>query len=182
MLCVRNVPVAIEPGVASLEAEFAVSDPKRGDRVIPVQLARVALDETTLGFLPFVPSTSQPHVFSLTQNLKRSSALVVYDMLGRLALVYTRGDKPRTWEKHEVAAEHAGRTVTQFSVRFAFGNKRDRDKFLELMEKMVQQAAVEDQPNMEEIMTALRLLSRSRVAPTVLPVAVDKSKLSRAKL
>jgi hypothetical protein len=182
MFCIRNVPVAIEPGVDSLEAEFAVSDPKRGDRIVPVQLCRVPADEKTVGLLPLIPSTRQPHVFSLIPNLKKSAALVVYDFLGRISLVFTRGEDKRSWEKHEVADEHAGRSVTQFSVRFAFGNKRDRDKFLELMEKMTKQAMAESQPNTEEIMTALRLLGRSRVAPTVLPVAVDKNKLSKVKL
>lgn len=182
MLCIRNVPVAIEPGVDSLEVEFAVSDLKRGDRVVPVQLCRVPVDETVVEQLPLIPSTRLPHVFSLVRDLKKSSALVVYDFLGRLACVYTRDESKKHWEKHVVADEHAGRSVTQFSVRFSFGNKRDRDNFLELMEKMTRQAMADEQPSADETMAAMRLLGRSRVAPVVLPVAVDKSRLTRAKL
>lgn len=182
MISIRNVPVVIEPGVASLEAELTTTDAKTGQRVVPVQFARVPLDENVAQFLPLVPSTRQPHIFSLSPNVKKSAALVVYDMVGRLSLVFTKGEKARTWEKHDVAEEHAGRSVTQFSVRFSFGNKQDRDKFLKLMDKMTCEAMVENPPNAEEMMTALRLLGRSRVAPVVLPVAVDKAKLSKVKL
>jgi hypothetical protein len=182
MFSVKNVPVVIEPGVGALEAEFFVTDEKVGNRAFPVQLQRVPLDQTTFNQLPFVPATQYPHVFSLTNDLDKSAVLVIYDLLGRIATVYTRGDKDAAWERNDVAEEHAGKTVTQFSVRFNFSSVKDRTKFLELVSDLVQQVTKKQKPTMENVTAALGLLARSRVPPVVLPVAVAKAQLSSVKL
>ena len=182
MFSVRNVPVVIEPGVGALEAEFTAIDEKLGSRAFPVQLERVNFDEDIVKHLPFVPSTQFPHVFSLVGDLDKSSVLIVYDMRGRLSVVYTRGDKKQSaWERNDVAAEHAGKTITQFAVRFNFSSTKDRAQFLSLTEKMVQQVQSKEPPDMPDVIRALTLLGRSRVAPVVLPVAVAKNQLTGAK-
>ena len=181
MFSVRNVPIVIEPGVGALEAEFTASDAQFGSRSFPVQLERVNLTADTIKQLPFIVSTQYPHVFSLVGDLDQSSALVVYDMRGRLSIVYTRAGKKQLWERNDVAEEHAGKTITQFSVRFSFSSTKDRAQFLDLTEKMIQQVKLKTEPEMADVVRAMTLLGRSRVAPVVLPVAVAKNQVARVK-
>jgi len=180
MFSIRNIPVVIEPGVAALETEFSISSPKGGERLIPVHLKRVTLDFKTAEDLPFIPTTKIPHVFSPTLDLKKTATLVVYDFLGRLSTIYTRNDN--VWERNDVAEEHAGKTVTQFSVRLAFSSAKNRDKFLAAVEHMMNCVNAERPFTPEAMSDAVRLLSRSRVAPVVLPIAVAKSELKKIKL
>lgn len=182
MFVIKNVPIVIEPGVQALEAELLVSNKDVGQRTVPVQLCRVALCEKTASQLPFIATTRLPHVFSVVDDLKKSPALVVYDSSGRIACLYTRDPSQKSWDRFDVADEHAGKSVTQFSIRFNFVSAKDRHKFLTLVEKMTDQAAREEQPDMEDVVTALRALARSRVAPVVLPIAVEKCKLSKIKI
>jgi hypothetical protein len=180
MFSIRNIPVVIEPGVDALETEFAITSKKDGERLVPVHLKRVPLDAKTAEDLPFIPTTKMPHVFSPTLDIKKTATLVVYDFLGRLTTIYTRQDN--TWERSDVADEHAGKTVTQFSVRFAFNSSKNRDKFLAAVEHMVNCVNADKQFSPNAMTDALKLLSRSRVAPVVLPVAVAKSELKKIKL
>jgi hypothetical protein len=180
MLALKNVPVIIEPGVAAIEANLAVETPNHGKRLLGLCLYRVALDEMTGPHLPLVPTTKLPHVFSLAHDVKQSKVLVVYDALGRIAVVYLFND--RSWERYDVAEEHSGKTVTQFSVRFVFNTAKDRDKFMAVTEQMVEGASREDKPNMDDVMTALRILARARTAPRVMPVAVDRASMAAVKM
>jgi hypothetical protein len=180
MFSIRNIPVVIEPGVDALETEFAVSSKKEGERIVPVHLKRVTLDSNTAEDLPFIPTTKVPHVFSPTLDIKKSATLVVYDFLGRLSTIYTRNE--HAWERSDVADEHVGKTVTQFSVRFAFNSAKNRDKFLVAMEHMVNCVNADKSFSPQAMTDALQLLSRSRVAPVVLPVAVAKSTLKKVKI
>jgi hypothetical protein len=182
MFFVRNVPVVIEPGVGAIEAEFAVSEPPKKPRSFPVQLMRVALDSDVSQKLPFIPSTKLPHVFSLTADPDESVALIVYDNLGRITFVYSRDDTGKTWEKREVSTEHAGKTVTQFSVRFSFHSAKLRDKFMELVDTVMAQIQQDQKPNMADVEAVFTILSRSRVNPVVMPVAVAKSSLKSIKI
>ena len=182
MLAVRNVPVVIEPGVGAIEAEFAVLGPPEKRRSFPVQLFRLELTGDLLSKLPLIPATKLPHIFSLTKDPDESVALVVYDNFGRLTLVYSRDHTGRTWEKREVAAEHAGKTVTQFSVRFSFGTANSRDIFMSAVDRVIAQIHAKQPPNLDDVEKAFKLLSRSRVAPAVMPIAVAKSTLKEVKI
>ncbi|NDD53140.1 hypothetical protein EBZ39_04535 [bacterium] len=182
MFTIKNVPIVIEPGVRALESEIAVNDHVAGFRTVPVQLTRVPLEETSAEKLPFIPTTRTPHVFSVSANLDTSLALVLYDSLGRISTLYTRNKPDTSWERFDIAEEHAGKSITQFSVRFVFASQKDRSKFLTAMEKIVDQAGREIKPNIEDVMAALRPLARSRVAPVVIPVAVEKCSLGKIKL
>lgn len=182
MFLIRNVPVVVEPGVGAIEAEFAISDPPKKLRSFPVQLFRVSLNSEVAKNLPFIASTKLPHVFSLTVDPEESVALLVYDSLGRITFVYTRDDNKKSWEKREVAAEHAGKTVTQFSVRFSFHSSKLRDKFMELVDNVLSQMQNDQKPNMADVEAAFTILSRSRVNPVVMPVAVAKSTLKGVKI
>lgn len=182
MFSVRNVPVVVEPGVGAIEAEFAIADSAKKPRSFPVQLFRVALNSRAAEQLPFIPSTKLPHVFSMTANPEESVVLLVYDNLGRIMFVFTRDDKGKSWEKREVAAEHAGKTVTQFSVRFSFQSSKLRDKFMELVDNVISQMHNDQKPNMADVEAAFTILSRSRVNPVVLPVSVAKSSLKGVKI
>lgn len=182
MLFVRNVPIVVEPGVGAIEAEFAVAEALKKPRAFPVHLVRVALDSEAAQKLPFIPSTKFPHVFSLTADPEESVALIVYDNLGRITLVYDRDNTGKTWEKREVAAEHAGKTVTQFSVRFAFSSSKLRDKFMELVDTVMSQLQNDQKPNAADVAAVFTILGRSRVNPVVLPVAVPKSSLKTLKV
>lgn len=182
MFSVRNVPIVIEPGVGALEAEFYISDNKIGNRTFPLQLQRLDIDESLIERLPFIPSTQFPHVFSLVRDIDKSAVLVIYDMLGRLSCVYTRGEKDSVWEKCDVAEEHAGKTITQFSVRFNFSSAKDRNAFIEAVASMVKEAKNGKVPSAKEVMRAMTLLGRSRVSPVILPVAVARTTLLPVKL
>jgi len=182
MLAIRNVPVVVEPGVPAIEAEFAVMGPPKKRRSFPVQLFRVALDGDKLSKLPFIPATKMPHVFSLTQDPDESVTLVVYDNHGRLAVIYIRDETGKAWERRDVADEHAGKTVTQFSVRFSFGSERSRDDFMLAIDRVLSQMHSDVPPNKNDVNTIFKLLSLSRVAPVVLPVAVAKNSLKQVKI
>lgn len=182
MFSVRNVPIVIEPGVNALESEFFISDAKLGNRTFPLQLVRVDTDERVAEKLPFIPSTRFPHVFTLVEDLDKTAVLVIYDMTGRLSCVYTRGADNSAWERCDVADEHAGKTVTQFSVRFNFGSVKERSVFLDSMEKMVKNAKAGQVPDSKIVMRAMAALGRTRTAPVVLPVAVARAHMKPVKL
>lgn len=182
MLAIRNVPVVIEPGVPAIEAEFAVLAPVKRRRSFPVQLFRVDLNSDKLAKLPLIPSTKSPHVFSLTHDPDDSVALVVYDNTGRITTVYSRDDTGKAWEKKEVAAEHAGKTVTQFSVRFSFGSAKSRDDFMSAIDRVLTQTSANNTPSKNDVDMVFKLLSRSRVPPVVMPVAVAERGLKQVKI
>lgn len=182
MFLVRQIPIVIEPGVAVLEAELHVTDKKAGDRTMAAHFFRVPLDENAAVVLPFVPTAEHPHVFSLSEQVEKSSLLLVYDMLGRLSLVYSRDESTKqAWERHSVIEEHAGKAVTQFSVRFFFNAVKDRNKFLQLVGDMVATTRAGGSISKVEMTEAIGLLSRSRSAPVVLPVAVAKTSLKNIR-
>lgn len=182
MLSVRNIPIVIEPGVGAIEAEFSVSEGQKNSRIFPVQLFRVQLNEHEAEKLPFIPSVKRPHVFALTHDPEESAALIVYDSSGRICLIYTRDETGKSWEKREVAAEHAGKTIAQFSVRFSFSSAKTRDKFMELVDGVIAQMHNDQKPNPNDVAAAFALLSRSRVSPVLLPIAVAKSSVKGVKL
>jgi len=180
MFFVREIPVVIEPGVAVLEAEMTVGDANAGERKVAAHFWRLNLDEKVLPTLPLVPTTQHPHVFSLHDDLAKSPLLLVYDLLGRLSLTYVRDGTG--WTRKDVIAEHSGQTVTQFSVRFCFSAVKDRNTFLGLMDEMVNELREGGNVSKAGMTKAITLLSRSRIAPVVLPVAVLKSKLTNVRL
>ena len=182
MFFVREIPVVIEPGVNVLEASMLVNNAVAGERTVATHFFRVPLDEKTAPSLPLVPTTEHPHVFSLNDDVDKSPLLLVYDLLGRLSLVYTRDKKGQAWERHAVIDEHAGKSVTQFSVRFCFSVAKDRNKFVTLMQNMVKAVREGGSVAKTDMTEAVNLLSRSRVQPVVLPVAIAKSKLQNARI
>lgn len=182
MFSVRNVPVVIEPGVGALEAEFYTDDAVAGQRTIPVHLYRLPLEETLVEKLPLIPSTKLPHLFSLSPKFEQSNVLLVYDFLGRLTTVYTRTSVNAGWTKSDVADEHAGKTVTQFSVRFNFNSAAERTKFLKCIDKLTTQCTNGDELDKDTVNKAIGVLARSRAAPVILPVAVQKSAMRGIKL
>jgi hypothetical protein len=182
MFQIQNVPIVIEPGVEAIEAEFAVKEPRRKLRAFPVQLFRVNVDETCAEALPFIPTVRTPHVFSLAQNHVDSPVLIVYDMLGRINAVYTRDDTKRAWEKQEIADEHAGKSVKQFSIRYFFSSEKTRDEFMRRVDSVITAIQQNEMPAPDDITAAFTLLSRSRVGPVALPVAVAKADMKRVKI
>lgn len=182
MFSIKNVPVVIEPGVGALESELYVSEGPGAGRSFPVQMQRISLDEFSAQQLPFIACTLEPHVFSLIPDLKKSSIIVTYDFLGRIASVYTRGGHEKAWEKHEVAAEHAGKTITQFAVRFSFEAAKERARFLALVVKITEQIRAKQKPTSADMFAAFTLLARSKTSPVVLPLAIARGKVSDAVL
>jgi hypothetical protein len=180
MFFVQDIPVVIEPGVSVLEAQMTVANDKAGERKVAAHFWRVPFDEKIAAMLPLVPTTEHPHVFSLHADISKAPLLLVYDMLGRLALLYVKTGP--SWERRDVAAEHAGKSITQFSIRFCFSDLKARNKFLGLMNNMVNELKERGAVSKSEMTEAVALLGRSRVAPVVLPVAVHKSRLSNVKL
>lgn len=182
MFYVREIPVVIEPGVNALEASLIVKDAKGAERTLAAHFQRVPLDEKNAPLLPLIPTTQQPHVFTLHDSVERSPVLLVYDLLGRLSLIYTKGSKDKSWERNDVIAEHAGKTVTQFSVRFSFSSLKDRNRFMELINKMMSQVRDGTNVGKNDMAEAVNMLSRSRVAPALLPIAVARSRMKNVKI
>lgn len=182
MFHVREIPVVIEPGVGALEVALIVSHPKGGEWTFVAHVQRVELDEKTAVKLPLVPTTQHPHVFSLHEDLDKTPMLLVYDLLGRLSLIYTRDEKQRHWERNDVLAEHSGKSVTQFSARFFFGSLKDRTRFMSLIDHMMGQIRNGGPIPKSEMTEAVSLLSRARVSPALLPIAVAKGKLKNARI
>jgi hypothetical protein len=184
MFSVRNVPVVIEPGVGALESTFYTDDGNHGPREFPVQLQRLELDKNSIEYLPMIPSTKLPHVFGLVTDIKKaeSNVLLVYDFLGRLAYIYTRASMKTGWIKSDVAGEHAGKTVTQFSVRFNFNSAAERTKFLKFVDRLTTQVTNGETIDIETATKAASILARSRTAPIILPVAVAKAEMRGIKL
>lgn len=182
MFQIQNVPIVIEPGVNAVEAEFVADGKKNKQRSFPVHLFRVNLDERVAQILPFIPSVKYPHVFSLAQNPEESLALVVYDVLGRIHHVYTRDSAKKSWEKREVADEHAGKTVTQFSIRYLFNSKDSRDEFMRCVDSIITSILQKHEMSPRDVAMAFNLLLRSRSEPVALPVAVAKSNRKQVKI
>ena len=179
MLFISNVPVVIEPGVAALEADLMINA-KEGERRVLMQLVRVPLDEKTAADLPFIPTVKMPHVFTPVADLKKTTTLVTYDYLGRLDAIYTK--TAGAWERNDAADEHAGKTVTQFSVRLCFNSVKSLNKFLSAMGHLVTCFGQEKTPDPAAVQDISKLLHKSRVAPVVLPVAVAKAKMENVRL
>jgi hypothetical protein len=118
----------------------------------------------------------------MNESLDKSPLLLVYDMLGRLSLIYTKHKNNKGWERHSVIDEHAGKAVTQFSVRFSFTTLKDRNKFMSLVCDMVDAARAGNSVTKADMNAAVTLLSRTRAAPVLLPVAVAKSSLSSTRI
>jgi hypothetical protein len=182
MFQIQNVPIVIEPGVNAIESEFCVTDEKQRRRSFPVHLFRVPLDAEAAPKLPFIPATKLPHVFSLAQNIDDSPVLVVYDVMGRINVVYVKDESGKAWEKREVADEHAGKAVKQFSVRYFFNNEKSRNDFMERVDRIMSSLQSDIPPPLEDVMGAFRLLSRARTGPVVLPMAVAKADMRRVKI
>ena len=182
MFQIQNVPIVIEPGVEAIEAEFFVVERKGKERSFPVHLFRVNLDEKVAKILPFIPSVKCPHVFSLAQDPAESLALVVYDVLGRIHHVYTRDSAKKSWDKREVADEHAGKTIKQFSIRYFFNSKESRDEFMRCVDNIIITLTQKNAPSAKDVAMAFNLLAKARSEPVALPVAVAKSNRKQVKI
>lgn len=182
MFHIQNVPIVVEPGVAAIEAEFLVDDRPKKNRAFPVRLHRLDIDEVKLGDLPFIPSTRFPHVFSLTQSVPESLVLLVYDAMGRIDTVYIRDKTGKAWDKKNVADEHAGKFIKQFSIRYFFTSEKSRDEFMSCVDNIVEAIGRGDEPPAKSVKLAFSLLSRARTGPVLLPVAVAKTNLKGVKI
>lgn len=175
-IVIRDVPVVVEPGIEVIEASVHVADADTPARAFPVQLFRLPLDGKVLKKLPFVPSTTYPHVFSPCTTIKDATLLVIYDHMGRLTSIYKRQNK-HAWARHDVFEEHVGRSIVRPSVRFQFPNEKSRQRFLVLADQIVRQSRskVIDCDDVQEFVT---LLARLRTPPVAVPVAVLESEES----
>ncbi|NDD52935.1 hypothetical protein EBZ39_03505 [bacterium] len=181
MLFVPNIPIVIEPGVSVLEADCLAVDNDSNTRHMHIKLQRLVLDSDTAANLPFIPTTKQPHVFTIINNLQQSPLLIIYDFLGRLHMVYTRGDD-NSWERRDVAEEQVGRTVTQFSVRFSFASEKTRDKFMSAIGQLVDAHNANQPLDSKLVKTAITFLARSRTPPVLIPVAAAKDDTKKLKV
>lgn len=166
MLFFKDVPIVVDPGVAALEVGI-INVAKRGKRLFYVVFERVALNSDTAHDLPFVVTSQLPHVFSMTADINNSPFLLVYDLFGRLSVVYTREDGTNAWIRNDAAPEQVGETVTQFSARFSFNTVKERDKFLVAMSRITAKKYSNN-----DIDTISRLLNNSITGPIVLPIAL----------
>lgn len=175
MLYFKDVPVVIEIGTAALEV--AVVEKKDGaERLFYAHFERVKLNQKTAAELPFVVSSSAPHVFTMSQNLKKSPYLLVYDYLGKLSTVYVKEAKTNSWLKSDTAPEQVGDTVTLFSVRFSFDSTELRDNFMSLLKDISANYKVNNKISRKSVAALLDILDESKSpGPVVLPVAVSKN-------
>lgn len=168
MLFFKNVPVVIEPGVAALEVGI-ISVARKENRLFYVVFERVLVTEKNAHQLPMIVTSQLPHVFSMTADIDKSPFLLIYDLFGRLSIVYTRDDSTGVWVRNDAAPEQIGETITQFSARFSFTTVRERDRFLASMEKIAR-----GKYSRADVESVSRLLHNSKTGPVVLPVAIAK--------
>lgn len=166
MLFFKDVPIVVDPGVAALEVGI-INVAKRGKRVFYVAFERVNLNSETANELPFVVTSQLPHVFSMTAEIDKSPFLLVYDLFGRLSIVYTREEGTNAWIRNDAAPEQVGETVTQFSARFSFNTVKERDKFLAAMSRVASNRYAKN-----DVDTISRLLNAATTGPIVLPIAI----------
>lgn len=166
MLFFKDVPVVIDPGVAALEVGI-INVANRGKRLFYVAFERVHVTAKNANELPFVVTSQNPHVFSMTADLKKSPFLLVYDLFGRLSVVYTREDSTNAWVRNDAAPEQVGETVTQFSARFSFNSVKDRDKFMVAMGRITN-----NKYSRNDVETIGRLVNTAKSGPVVLPIAI----------
>jgi len=166
MLFFKDVPIVVDPGVAALEVGI-INVAKRGKRLFYVVFERVILNSETADALPFVVTSQTPHVFSMLPELDKSPFLLVYDLFGRLSIVYTREEGTNAWVRNDAAPEQVGETITQFSARFSFNTVRERDKFLAAMGRISN-----NKYSRGDVDTVSRLLNASVGGPVVLPIAI----------
>jgi hypothetical protein len=179
MLYFKDVPIVIEPGVAALEVAL-YHKTKKAERLFYVQFARVQLTSDTVDDLPFILASSAPHLFTMTEDLKTSPFLLVYDYRGKLQSIYTREKETYHWVRNDAAPEQVGDTVTQFSVRFSFNSIESREKFLMSFYELTDDyktGGKKDKPTRDlpnKVRVLADLLSECRNGPVVLPIAVAK--------
>lgn len=179
MLYFKDVPVVIEPGVAALEVAIYHKD-DRGERLFYVQFARVVVTSETVDDLPCILSSAGPHLFTMTDDLKTSPFLLVYDYRGKLQSVYTRDRKTHGWQRNDAAPEQVGDTVTQFSVRFSFNTASSREEFLRSFYDLTDDyktGGKKDKPTRDlprKVRELVNLAAESSTGPVVLPIAVAK--------
>lgn len=185
MLYFKDVPVVIEPGVAALEVAL-YHKTTGGERLFYVQFSRVALTSETVNELPCILASSAPHLFTMTEDLKTSPFLLVYDYRGKLQSVYTRDRETHHWVRNDAAPEQVGDTVTQFSVRFSFNTATSREQFLAAFYELTDDyktggkkgKPTRDLPH--KVRELVDLAAESSTGPVVLPIAVAKYKKQAA--
>jgi hypothetical protein len=167
-ITICDVPIVVEPGVNVIEAGVAVND-SAGERQFPVQLFRLAIDKKIAKRLPFVPSTTTPHVFSPVSEVRDSPMLLVYDHMGRLAMLYKR--RKNSWDRYELFDEVVGRSVVSPSVRLRFNSEKTRTQFLHLASQLIEQSRG-NVVNYDDVQEFVKILGRMRAPPVIVPVAV----------
>lgn len=173
MLYFKDVPVVIEPGVAALEV--GIMSVKNGkERLFFVPFERVEPNSANAEKLPLVISSNFPHVFTMRSDLDTSPFLLVYDMVGKLSLVYTREARSGVWLRNEAAPEQVGDTVTQFSVRFSFDTVANRNSFVETVDEIMSAYHAGKRVAKAKVERMLDLLMTADDGPVMLPVAVAK--------
>lgn len=171
-MVIQDVPVIIEPCVQVVEASCFVADAENGTRTFPVQLYRLDLNSSFVEKLPFVPSTTTPHVFCPVTELKNAPVLLVYDHAGRLHTLYKR-QRRAGWSRHEVYEEAIGRSAVVPSVRFRFPNEKTQQRFLVLADRLIKQSQGST-VNYDDVTEFVRLIGRLRTPPVVVPAAVPE--------
>lgn len=176
-----EAPIAVEPGVGALEINVFVRDLKRPASDPKSRFKnwwrfeRVEIDESVVSVAPYIPSTKYPHVFTMLPDLEVSPFLLVYDISGRLAFIFKKEGNGHAWVCHNVIDEVRGRTISQFSVRFAFNQSADRDEFMSLIEKLMDGGARDKHVDNQTMRAAIRLLRKAKMAPVATTVAIEKS-------
>jgi hypothetical protein len=184
MIYLENVPVVVEPGVAAIEVDLGLASvrSKSPRSVFPAKLCRLDVTGSSLEDLPFIPSAKVPHVFSLAEKVEESVVLLTYDATGRLSAVYNRDETGRAWEARPVAAENAGATIMQSSIRYIFSSANTRDRAMMLHEKITEAINSGETPSKSLMLEFFTILARLRVPPVVLPVAVHRAARKQVKL
>jgi hypothetical protein len=167
-----EIPVVVDPGAPAIEVTIAINQSKSDDdwRDVPVQFSRVPLDSNTVGFLPFVVTNMQQHIFSSAPDVSRADILLVYDHLCRIFCGYLRVGSDY-WEKIVFPEEATGQTILQQSVRHIFPNSDAVESFL-LGLTSVQDYYKKRKTVPAPVKRLLRALKTCRSAPVVYPVSV----------
>lgn len=135
----KNFPVAIEPGVAVLEAKLepvpGASQSGAGHTV----LYRLDVGPETF---PFEIDALSVHFFGPAEDPQDCPFVLIYDANGVWRYIATRAAEDSPWEHTPVPEEVVGRAIKLPSVRLVFDDPEDAMTVLALCKRAVSEGAL----------------------------------------
>lgn len=130
----KNFPVAIEPGVAALEARLEPRPGATEGGAGHTVLHRLEVGPETF---PFEIDALSVHFFGPAEDPEDCPFVLIYDANGVWRYIATRASADAPWDRTEVPEEVVGRAIRLPSVRLVFDDPEDARTVLALCKRAV---------------------------------------------